>query len=111
MKQCPKCAWKSYFNTEPICGKARQNLRDLDIAGEIFKEYKELDCLYFINRKRDRTVYVTVEDGQVDRFQDLIHEYQALGCSKRVLEIKRGISRGWQESVDKWDGRDRKREF
>jgi len=87
MKQCPKCVWRAYCYTEPICENARRILHDTDIANEIFKGYKNLDCLNFIDRGQTETSYTTVDEGQVDNFQDLIDEYQKLGRSKRVLNI------------------------
>jgi hypothetical protein len=93
MKQCPKCLWKRYCYTDPICDKARQMLHNTDIANEIFKRYKKLDCLYFIDRKEKETTYTTIEAGQVNHFQDLMNKYLKLGCSKRVLNITKKLKR------------------
>jgi len=95
MKQCPKCLWRAYCYTEPICDKARQILHDTDIANEIYIKYKEYDCLYFINRRQKGTTYTTVKEGEVDYFQKLIDEYKKWGCSVRKLMII-GVG-GWKK--------------
>jgi len=88
MKQCPKCAWRAYNYTEPICDRVRQILHNTDIANEIFEHYKDKSCLYFINRKQKGTTYTTIEEGQNSYFDDLINEYKEIGCSKRVYVLR-----------------------
>jgi hypothetical protein len=93
MKQCPKCMWKSYCYTKPICDKARQILYDTDIANEIYTKYKKYECLYFINRKQTETTYTTIKEGETDYFQELINKYKETGCSIRTYLIRRGIKK------------------
>jgi len=93
MKQCPKCVWRTYCYTEPMCDKARQILHDTDIANEIYKKYKNLDCLYFIDRRQTETTYTTIKEGEIDHFQFLIKQYQSLGYSKRLSVMLKNIQR------------------